>query len=147
MKYLGKITDEKDLISREFNDHYGESTTAAATQAKTVTIPSLTELYAGCHIYVKFTNNQTYNGVPTLNVNGLGAKDIRRTGGTNAAGYEWIANEILHLVYDGTYWVIINGGGDLPDVTASDNGKVLTVVNGAWAAASLPLYDGTVVSA
>lgn len=33
----------------------------------------------------------------------------------------------------------------LPSVTSSDNGKVLMVVNGAWAKASLPTYDGTVV--
>lgn len=32
----------------------------------------------------------------------------------------------------------------LPSISASDNGKVLTVVNGAWAAASLPLYNGGV---
>lgn len=31
---------------------------------------------------------------------------------------------------------------DLPDVTSSDNGKVLRVVNGAWAAASLPSASG-----
>lgn len=30
----------------------------------------------------------------------------------------------------------------LPSVSTSDNGKVLTVVNGAWAAASLPIYEG-----
>ena len=34
---------------------------------------------------------------------------------------------------------------ELPTVTASDNGKVLMVVSGTWAAASLPIYDGTVV--
>lgn len=32
----------------------------------------------------------------------------------------------------------------LPSVTASDNGKVLKVVNGAWAAASLNVYSGGV---
>lgn len=42
------------------------------------------------------------------------------------------------------------GSGDiaiagLPSVSASDNGKVLRVVNGAWAAAELPVYDGTVI--
>lgn len=35
-------------------------------------------------------------------------------------------------------------GSSLPSVTSSDNGKVLTVVNGAWAAASLPVYNGSV---
>lgn len=38
--------------------------------------------------------------------------------------------------------LVISG---LPSVSASDNGKVLMVVSGAWAAASLPVYDGTVI--
>ena len=33
---------------------------------------------------------------------------------------------------------------ELPTVTTSDNGKVLMVVGGTWAAAELPVYDGTV---
>ena len=38
-----------------------------------------------------------------------------------------------------TATLITNGGGArLPEVSASDNGDVLTVVEGAWAAASLP---------
>jgi len=32
----------------------------------------------------------------------------------------------------------------LPSVTTSDNGKVVMVSNGAWVAASLPVYDGSV---
>lgn len=32
----------------------------------------------------------------------------------------------------------------LPAVISADNGKVLMVVNGAWAAGELPVYDGSV---
>ena len=89
--------------------YYGECTTAAATRAKEVSIAGITSLTEGLSIRVHFENAQTYNGSPTLDVNGLGAKIIRRSSATNAARYEWVANEILDLVYDGTYWVLING--------------------------------------
>lgn len=83
--------------------------TAAGTQAKTVTVAGVTALTEGLQLRVKFTYAQTYNGAPTLNVNGLGAVNIRRKADTNAARYEWNAGEVLDLVYDGTYWVIIDG--------------------------------------
>lgn len=215
--------------------YYGECSTTAGTQAKTVTISGITELTTGLSIRVKFTNAQSYNGAPTLNLNSLGAKNIRRNGTTNAARYEWLAGEVLDLVYDGDAWLMVNGGvatttyyghtklatsatststalaatpasinslaqnmiagvavysasstyavGDkvrynyqiwecntaittaeawnaahwtalaplqeqidsieeLPAVAAADNGKVLRVVNGAWAAAALPSATG-----
>ena len=34
------------------------------------------------------------------------------------------------------------GGSDLPSVSSDDDGKVLTVVGGKWAASELPAYDG-----
>lgn len=45
-------------------------------------------------------------------------------------------------------WEAVTGGGgggsgDLPPVTTADDGKVLMVQGGAWAAAELPVYDGT----
>ena len=39
---------------------------------------------------------------------------------------------------------VASGGAALPSVTAADNGKILRVVGGAWAAASLPVYNGGV---
>ena len=38
--------------------------------------------------------------------------------------------------------ITLNASAQLPAVTASDNGKILQVVNGAWAAASLPSASG-----
>lgn len=36
----------------------------------------------------------------------------------------------------------VSGESNLPIVTESDNGKVMMVVDGKWAAGELPLYDG-----
>lgn len=90
--------------------YYGTCGTAAATQAKAVTISGVTALSAGLSIRVKFTNAQTYNGAPTLNVSELGAKSIMRNGTTAAARYEWLAGEVVDFIYDGTNWVIADGG-------------------------------------
>ena len=46
------------------------------------------------------------------------------------------------LGFDGNSWVAVAPPTALPTVSASDNGKVLRVVNGAWAAASLPSANG-----
>ena len=86
---------------------YGTCATAAATAAKAVVCEDFTSdhLVEGTVI-----NAQTYNGAPTLNVNSTGAKNIKRIGTTNAARYEWQAGEVLQFVYDGTYWVLTDGG-------------------------------------
>ena len=88
---------------------YGYCTIAAGTVAKTVTVsPAVTALTAGLCIVVKFQYANTATN-PTLNVNGLGAKAIKRYGttaaGTSAAA-NWNANSVVMLVYDGTYWML-----------------------------------------
>jgi hypothetical protein len=89
--------------------HYGTCSTGASTQKKVVTISEITSLTAGTSIRVKFTNAQSYNGAPTLQLNSFDAKSIMRNGETAAARYEWVAGEIVDFVYDGTYWLIANG--------------------------------------
>lgn len=88
---------------------YGYCQTGADTVAKTVTVsPSVTELTTGLTIAVKFQYANTSTN-PTLNVNSLGAKSIKRYGttaaGTSAAS-SWNANSVVMLTYDGTYWML-----------------------------------------
>lgn len=89
---------------------YGTCGTAADTQAKTASISGITELYEGLSVRLNFTYAQTYNGAPTLNLNSLGAKTIKRNANTNAGQNEWAAGEVLDLVYNGTSWILVNGG-------------------------------------
>ena len=93
-----------------FGPHYCVCNTASATQVKAVTVSGIVSLVEGISLRVKFTNAQTYNGTPKLNLNNLGAKAIYRNGSTEASLHEWGATEILDMVYDGTNWVIVNGG-------------------------------------
>lgn len=109
MSYVGKVTADGDTCPVAAT-LWGTCATEAATQAKVVTCEEFDELIEGVSIHVRFTNAQTYNGAPTLNVNSTGTKTIRRVGSTSAGRYEWEAGEILEFVYDGTYWCIVDGG-------------------------------------
>lgn len=72
--------------------NYGVCTTAAATSTKTVTITDFT-LAAGASAVIKFTNENTA-AVPSLNINGTGAKAL-----TNK---NWTAGDVMLVTYDGT---------------------------------------------
>ena len=62
-----------------------------------------------------------------------------------------IANSVYYIIdsnilyfWNGVTSTRINLSGGLPDVTASDNGKILRVVNGAWSlVAPTVVYVGT----
>lgn len=53
-------------------------------------------------------------------------------------------NYAANVAYVKAKIAAIGAGAALPSVTAADNGKILRVVGGAWAAASLPVYNGGV---
>ena len=105
---IGEALDSK--VDGNVRTFYGTCATAAATQAKTVSIDGLTDLQAGDIFVLIMSSGQTYNGAPTLNVNNLGAINIRRITGTNAGQYEWVAGQVVTLVYNGTHFVIMDGG-------------------------------------
>ena len=88
---------------------YGTCTTSGSVTAKVVNSDDFGELKKGACINVKFSYANTAT-TPTMNVNSTGAKYIKKYGTTGSMGYMWYTGEVVQFVYDGTYWVMIDGG-------------------------------------
>lgn len=86
---------------------YGTCSTAPSTAAKVVALSGFA-LTTGAVVVVKFSNANTASS-PTLNVNGTGAKYIKKYGTTAPDTYMWQAGAVVEFVYDGTYWIMLNG--------------------------------------
>ena len=84
--------------------HYGTCSTAAATAAKTVTLPGFV-LATGARVVVRFSATNTASN-PTLDVNGTGAKAIYYRGAAVSPGY-LSANRTIEFVYNGNQWEVI----------------------------------------
>ena len=100
-------------LSNKVTAKYGTCSTGASTAAKVVDLDNFV-LFTGAQISVKFTNTNSVAN-PTLNVEGTGAKTIRAKDANLTASslYNWVANDVVDFVYDGTYWVI-------SDISAKD---------------------------
>ena len=110
-------TGLSDVSESEFAQKYMESQqdtiyTATSTDGVTytVTVPGVTELYAGLKIHVKFSRSSATT-MPKLNVNGLGDKGIRQplsinnVATTPGAMNTWISSACpLVLTYTGDQW-------------------------------------------
>lgn len=84
--------------------------TASGTDTYTAgTTPALTAYTTNDRFYVKFTNANT--GAATLNIDGLGAKALKKQGTTALSSGDIAAGQIVELVYDGTNFQIVGGGG------------------------------------
>lgn len=86
---------------------YGTCSTSYGTAAKVVTAPGF-ELKTGAEIWVKFTHQNTAIS-PTLDVNNTGAKYIKKYGTTTPNIYMWTSGAVVGFIYDGTYWIMVNG--------------------------------------
>ena len=101
-------TIKQDGVTGATGNHFGTSSTAAATAAKTVSITAGTPaLETGLRVTVKFTYANTANS-PTLNVNSLGAKNIFHNGAqiTSGSNKALLAGTV-EFVYDGTQWQLV----------------------------------------
>lgn len=97
----------QDLINSKMSR--GELVVASGTNNYTVTANSSLTYTQNFTVLVKFTNANT--GSSTLNVNGLGAKAIKKSVTSNLASGDILANQIFLLVYDGTNFQLVGSGG------------------------------------
>ena len=112
-------------------------TTAGTGAAYTATVDGITALAAGLSfIMIPHVVSTVVN--PTLNVNGLGAKNIRRRVSNStvttvaASSANWLgANKPVRVIYDGTYWI---AEFDRPNV--ADIYGTMPIANGGTGATS-----------
>jgi hypothetical protein len=84
--------------------------TAAGTDTYTATLaPAITAYATDLKAYIKFTNANT--GPATINLNGLGAKSIVKSGTIALEAGDISSGQILCLVYDGANFQVVGGGG------------------------------------
>ena len=97
--------------------------TASSTNgiAYTATVTGIDSLYVGAS-FIMLPNRVSASQSVTLNVNNLGAKDLRRRvssgSSSTASGYtnDWLAaNKPVRVMYDGLYWIV-----DIIQPNASD---------------------------
>ncbi len=84
---------------------YAASTTASNTYTATLN-PIALGYTTGMSFLIKFTNANT--GAATLNVKGLGAKDIKRPDGSALQAGDIKAGMVAHFSYDGTNLQLLN---------------------------------------
>lgn len=104
-----KLQTARTIDGVDFNGsaaitHYGECSTAAATAAKTISLPGF-KLVTGAVVFVRFTVTNTAAN-PTLNVNNTGAKAIQYRNAAVSAGY-LAANRTYAFVYDGSSYELV----------------------------------------
>lgn len=88
---------------------FGICETDAVTSAKFVSCGTFTNLAVGASIRVKFAYGNSM-AQPSLSVNGTSPALIKRFGTTSDMMYMWQAGEVKDFVYDGQYWMMVDGG-------------------------------------
>jgi hypothetical protein len=132
---LSNVDNVKQASKTEFDEHNNKVqhlsyAIATGTNSYAVNIDGVTSLVEGMSIKAKFQNANT--GTATLNINGLGAKEIRKSNGNSLSAGNIKAGQILHLVYTGSVFQLLGEGGEYGTAQASDvlTGKTIGTENG-----------------
>lgn len=114
----GRFIEAENLGDSKYITQDGAkvSATAAGTNTYTATLtPAIAAYTSGATYYIKFTNANT--GAATLNLNGLGAKSIKKSVTSDLVAGDILAGQVMPLSYDGTNFQIIGGGGGGGSIT------------------------------
>lgn len=146
-KHYSELPFRDEYLQNEINNkaaiEAGVYTAVASSSdgvAYTSTVPGISELSTGAS-FIMIPDKTSASKEPTLDVNGLGEKKIRRrlsaitTSLQSGYSNTWIsANKPFQVVYDGTAWVVEGMAkpvgadvyGAVPQATADASGNVIT---------------------
>ena len=122
MKYVGLYDNNKDIVTKEKLD---------AVEAAIPTKTSQLDNDSGFITSAPVTSVNGKTGDGTLSAADVSAIPSTLTG---------TVGQVLTKTVDGQEWK--DAAKELPAVTASDNGKFLRVVSGAWAAVEIANANG-----
>ena len=109
-------TDLAQVAQVQDGSYIWLGTTGGTATAQTATAsPTITAYAAGQKFRMKVGSGLGSTGAAntahTININGLGTKNIVEQDGANPTIGSWVAGAIMELVYDGTNFVIVNDPG------------------------------------
>lgn len=126
------VKDLDEEIAAHKADYIQHTPYAIATgnDSYAVSIPGISSLVEGMSVKIKFTSANT--GACTLNINGLGAKEIRKSNGNALSSGNIKAGQICHLVYTGSVFQLLGEGGEYGTAQAQDvlEGKTIGTEEG-----------------
>lgn len=122
MKYIGLFDEKEDIVTKEKLE-----VVEAAIPTKT----SQLDNDSGFITSAPVTSVNAKTGAVTLSASDVSAIPSTLTG---------TVGQVLTKTADGQEWK--DAAKELPAVTASDNGKFLRVVSGAWAAVEIANANG-----
>ena len=126
-----QVNDAIAAHSADYVKHPGYGVATGSANAYAVTLnPAPTSYVEGMAIAVKINVDNT--GPSTINVNGLGAKAIKKPNGNDVSAGNLKAGSIYTLRYNGTNFILQGEGGEYGNATPADvrNTKTLGTENG-----------------
>lgn len=120
--FLESVQDEgfattQYVDNRVLTGGYGATTNSANAYSVTL-VPAPTALVAGLRATIRI--NAANTGAATLNVNGLGARNILKSNGTALTSGFLKVNSVYSVVYNGTAFILQGEGGEYGTAVASD---------------------------